>query len=197
MSEHSKRKSARTKLSKMGYACMGGHFAKGGHVKSEAAEDVHKHESHLHPGKPKTKLKAGGMAEGESSKPRADRLRRGGKTHGKKSHTTVNVVVGGQHPQPVPVPVPKPVPVPVNAGAMGAGGPPPGVGPIPPPPGPGAPPMGLKSGGRAKMKIDSQREDMSNIPPYRLKKGGKVPVPMSAGAGGGAGRLEKAKDYGA
>lgn len=201
MSENAKRKSARTKLSAMGYGNCGGHFAEGGHVKGDkAAADVHKHESHLHPGKPKTKLSDGGCAEGGGVKPRADRLARGGKPHkGKKGHTTVNVVVGSQHPQPVPVPVPKPVPVPVDPSM--AGGPPPGIGappggpaglPLPPPGGP----QGLKRGG--KVKMDSQRDSIKGIPDGQFKRGGRTKAyPIKDGAGGGLGRIQKAKEYGA
>lgn len=187
MSESSKRKKARDMLSNAGYKS-------GGHMKGDAKikSAVHQHEGHDHPGEKKTpiKLKAGGTAHGHKPKHRADRKGRG--------HTTVNVVVAGQHPKPVPVPIPKPVPVPVDpAMAAGAGAPPPGM-PMPPPDGGPQPPMGLKTGGRAK--VDSQRDPIKGIPDGQFKKGGrtrKMPVPMDAGAGGAKGRLEKAKDYGA
>lgn len=202
MTEHSKRKKARSMLSKAGYAKVGGHM-KGDDEK--IATGVHEHESAMHPGKKKTpiRLRDGGVAEGSEPKPRADRMSRGGHAkHKGKGHTTVNVMVGSGHPQPVPVPVPKPVPVPVNAGAGG----PPGAGPMPMPPGgvpdPNAPPMGLKTGGRAKKdKIDSQRSPIKGISDGQFKKGGrtrsKYTAPMEDGAGGGLGRLEKAKAYGA
>lgn len=196
--EHTRRKAARKKLTGMGYSV-------GGHMKGDdekIAKGVHEHESALHKGEKKTrlKLKDGGCADGGDVKPRADRMNRGGKSKHKGGHTTVNVVVAGQHPKPVPVPVPKPVPVPVNAGPAGpVGGPPPGAGPMPDP---NAPPMGLKSGGRAKgptFKMDSQRSPARNSSPGQFAKGGrtKMPVPMRDGSGGGLGRLAKAKEYGA
>lgn len=200
------RKKARTMLGKAGYSKMGGHFAKGGHVKGGAAEDVHKHETHLHKGQPKTKLKEGGCADGGVAKPRADRLARGGKTKHGKSHTTVNVVVGRSHPQPVPVP--KPIPVPVPAGA-GPGGP----GPMPPPPGAGAPPPGMppdgggpmpfKKGGRVHRANGgnaeaSQRDKIKGMPAGQFKRGGRTKgYPIEDGAGGGLARIQKAKAYGA
>lgn len=202
MSEHSKRKKARSMLTKAGYKS-------GGHMHADEAEDKALVKRMVK--KPALKLKDGGCAEGGSVKPRADRLARGGKAHGKggKGHTTVNVVVG--HPQPKPVPVPVPVP-------GGAGGPPPGAmagpgGPPPPdmPPPGGGGPMGLKRGGRAKramgggmppptMMGNSQRDAIGGMPMGQFKKGGrakeKFPVPMEFGGGGGKGRLEKIKDYG-
>src|ERR1700722_8299531 len=117
MSEHKKRKDGRKMLTKAGYKV-------GGHLASKADEmeaDTHikhgisEHESHLHPGKPKTRLhlKSGGNCEGLAAGGRSDRKPRGGK--GKKGGTTVNVVVAHPHPKPVPVPVP----------VGGPGGPPP------------------------------------------------------------------------
>lgn len=246
MMHHEKhgRKKARSMLSKAGYANCGGHFARGGHVKSDKAQDakmvaegVHEHESALHKGEKKTKLrlKDGGCADGGMAKPRADRLRRGGKTKHGKPHTQVNIAIGRSHPQPVPVPKPVPVPVPAG-GPPGAGpmaGPPPGAGPMPPPDGGGAPPMGLKRGGRAKradggalkdiligqglkgasqalplamaalkkggkVASDSGRDMKGGMPAGHFKKGGRTKVyPIDDGAGGGLGRLEKAKAYGA
>lgn len=193
MSEKHKRKDARKLLSRMGYK-SGGHM----HHADEAEDKVLIKKEMK---KARIKLKTGGVAEGDEPKPRADRLARGGNAHkGKKGgHTTVNVVVGGQHPQPVPVPVPKPVPVPVGGGGMpppGAGGTPPGMGPQGP-----MPPTGMKKGGRTRDPIDSQRDAIKGLPMGHFKKGGrtkaKYPVPMTEGAGGGLGRLKKIKDYGA
>ena len=230
------RKRARALLNRTGYKA-------GGHVKSDKAQDakmvaegVHEHESHMHKGQKKTKLrlKDGGCADGGMAKPRADRLRRGGKTKAHKPHTQVNVVVGRSHPAPVPVP--KPVPVPVPGGAPGPmAGPPPGAGPMPPPDGSmapgGAPPIGLKRGGRAKradggglkdiligqglkgasaalpiamaalkkggkVASGSGRDMKGGMPAGHFKRGGKT-YPIKDGAGGGEGRLQKAKAYGA
>lgn len=198
MAEHKHRKSAREKLTRMGYA-MGGHV-KGD--KEEVVKGVHAHEENLHKGKKKTpakKLKAGGSAEGKEPKHRADRLKRGGKAKGKggKSHVTVNVVnAHGSQPKPVPVPVP-------------VGGPPPGAGPMPPPGmGGGMPPPpdqgpgpGLKRGGRAKCAKGGQtstgRDSLptNRVPMGHFKKGGRAKVEYKAGAGSGLGRLEKAKNY--
>lgn len=198
MSERHKRKNARKMLTGAGYK-SGGHLAS---EKKMIGEAIREHDDQQHGGKKtRLRLRDGGCADGGMPKARADRKGRGMK--GGKAHTTVNVVVAG-HPgggggQPVPVPVPKPIPVPVNAGAGGPPMPPggggmPGAGPMPPP--------GLKRGGRAKApKIDSQRDTKGGMPAGHFKNGGKTkgkfPVPMEEGAGGGLGRIQKAKDYGA
>ena len=205
--EIGKRKKAREMLGRMGYKA-------GGHVKAHPDEAEDKALIKREVSKAKIKLKCGGMAEGGDVKPRADKLKRGGKTHGKhsKGHTTVNVVVGA-HSKPQPVPVPVPV-----------GGPPPGAGgpPMPPPPdggagmmppggpggAPGGPPMGLKTGGRAKRDMggaapgpkasNSQRDPIGGMPDGHFKKGGKTKgYPIETGSGGGIARLDKAKAYGA
>jgi hypothetical protein len=202
------RKRARTLLNKSGYGHIGGHFAKGGHVKghSDEKEDEALIKREVKKTALKHKLRDGGCAEGGSVKPRADRLARGGKAKGKhgKPHTQVNIAIGRSHPQPVPSPVPVPVPGGAPPGGPMAG-PPPGAGPMPPPDGgmpPGGPPMGLKRGGRAKsVASDSGRDEKGGMPAGHFKKGGrakgKYPVPMQFGGGGGKGRLEKIKDYGA
>lgn len=126
MSESNRKKSARASLVRAGYKA-------GGSVKNDEAEDkrlvrmgVHKHESALHPGEPKTKLKDGGAASGEKSRSRADKSPRG--------KTTINIVVGTDKQQaPVPMPVP-PMAAPAPRPPMPAGAP--GM------------PVGLKSGGR-------------------------------------------------
>lgn len=219
MMHHEKhgRKKARAMLGRAGYKA-------GGHVKAhpDEAEDKALIKKEVKPSALKKHLKDGGCADGGMAKPRADRLARGGKAKGHKSHTTVNVVVGRSHPQPVPVP--KPVPVPVPGGAPGGpmAGPPPGAGPMPPPPdGGGAPPMGLKRGGRAKRAggggtpikdiligeglkalksggkaSDSGRGTKGGIPAGHFKRGGKT-YPIEDGAGGGLARMQKAKAYGA
>lgn len=189
MAESDKRKNGRALLNRTGYGSKaGGHLSKHADkyaTKHEIVDAVHEHEGNMHSGRKKTrlKLKDGGVAEGFAPKRRADRLARGGKAK-KHGHTTVNVLVGGDHPSE-----PKPVPVPVPVPGGGAGGPPPMAGPPPgmmPPgaggPPPGMPPPGAKKGGRIEHNA--------------LKRGGRAKG-FEAGSGGGLGRLEKAEAYGA
>ena len=190
MAEHEKRKNARALLTKSGYSKLGGHLTKRPDEiadKHEISEGIHQHEGARHKGQPKTRLKLrdGGNCEGMAAGGRSDRKPRGAKGKGKKGGTTVNVIVAHPHPKPVPVPVP------VGAGAGPGGPPPPGMppgagpgGPPMPPPDGGGPPMGAKKGGRVGLKKGGKAK-------------GKFPVKMEFGAGGGLGRLEKAKDYGA
>lgn len=53
-------------------------YASGGAIDEGDKEAVHKHESHLHKGEPKTKLKSGGMAPGKKPAQRMDKRARGG-----------------------------------------------------------------------------------------------------------------------
>ena len=129
-----------------------------------AVEDVHKHENHLHPGEPKTKLRDGGAVQGRARGGRADRPKG-------SSKTVVNIVIppGGGAGGPPAMP---PRPMMPTGGAA----PPPGAGMAPRPPmggmapmPPGAPPPGAMMPPRAR--------------------GGR----MTAGAGGGEGRIQKAE----
>lgn len=194
MAEHKHTKKARALLVRAGYKA-------GGSLRHpDEAEDkkligkaFKEHDAQLHGGKrTKLKLSDGGCAMGGEPRARGDRKPRG--KHGHK--TVVNVVVGRGAPDKQPVPVPVPVPPP-GAGPVLAGGP-----PVPPPgmvpPGP----LGQKHGGRSFKKggkVDSMRSKIKGLPDGRLKRGGraKAAVPMTAGAGGGEGRLQKIKDYGA
>lgn len=152
-----------------------GGYKSGGAVDSKVKAGVHQHEKHMHKGEKETKLhlKRGGVADGEHGKQRIGKYARGGPTSSKKG-TTVNVVIAGSGGQQQP---PQRVPVPVPAG------PPPGM--------PPRPPMGAAPAAPGGM------------PPARppMNTGGRIkklaPHKYDAGSGGGLGRLEKAKEYGA
>ncbi|HEY1806024.1 MAG TPA: hypothetical protein VGG45_16240 [Terracidiphilus sp.] len=171
--ERHSRKRAREMLTKAGYK-SGGHLHT---TKKLIGEAVHEHEGALHKHEKKTpiRLKDGGCAEGRAMGGRPDRKPRGAGGGKKGGHTTVNVVVPHSAPQTMPVPVPHPMPMPPPQGAAPGGAPP--MGP-PKPPGAMPPPGmgGMKKGGHVK-----------KMKGYPIKDGG----------GGGEGRLEKAKAYGA
>lgn len=150
---------------------------------------------------------------------RADRPNRasGGKV-GKKATTVVNVITSGAQPAPPPPPMMPP------PGAMAPPPPPPPPGPPPGamgPPGAGGPPMGpppgmpmrAKGGGvksvgmkvGTKVSHDKGKNDLGDINRPRVvtfKAGGAVKSftayngsNKAGGAGGGKGRLAKARAY--
>lgn len=150
--------------------------AKGGRIAHRAGVRAHAPAKHAHTGTHghKHQAKPKGYADGGSvdgGKPKSRHDRKGG--------ATVNVIVaGGGQPQPRPVPVPVPAgrPAMPPGGSAGLGAAPP---PMPPRPMPGGPPIG-----GAGMPPPGMR-------PPGMKRGGAAK--MDAGAGGGMGRLEKAK----
>lgn len=113
------------------------------------------HDAQMHGGK-HTKLKLrkdGGAVEGESAKPRNDRLTRaeGGGAKRSPKHSQVNVIIAGGHGNPAggdamahPMMPPMGGP-PIHPPMMPPGAPPPGP-PMMPPPGPPGPP-GMPPGG--------------------------------------------------
>jgi hypothetical protein len=110
----------------------------------------------------------GGVLDG-GTRPMGGRMARasGGKA---KKGMNVNIVIA---PQGGGAPPPRPMPPPMGASPAGIPAPPPGA--MAPPGAP--PPMGP--------------------PPMARKHGGRTNYPIDAGAGGGQGRLEKIKAYGA
>lgn len=166
---------------------------RGGGAVHDAAQDrrmiadaVHKHERHDHAGEPLTKLRGGGAVKGEMGARRADKYARGGQVKsGSKSPAKINIVIatGGGEPERQ-MAFQQGAQVGTKMGAMAAAKPPmpsrpPMVGappPMPPPPMPGAPGAIPPGGGMMPR-------------PGMMKRGGRL---LTAGAGGGEGRLEKA-----
>lgn len=146
----------------------------------DIARGVHAHESHLHPGKPKTKLKSGGEVEGHAGRHHLGRRARGGAA---KKSTHVNVIVapqagGGMTPAAMP---PRP---PVAA----APPPPRPAMPPPPPPAQGMPPpgMGARPPGMMKRGGGIQKTEESGKPweaTMQSKRGGRT---MKRDLGGAA-----------
>lgn len=120
--------------------------------------------------------KSGGPAINDGTRPVAGRLARkgGGRT---KKGTTVNVIIAPQGGQKTPM-MPMGAPPPGGPVGMHQGAPPPA--PMGPPAGAPPPMMARKSGGRTLEKDGG-----------KLVKPGAYPI--DSGAGGGLGRLEKAK----
>lgn len=182
-----RRKHASGILSRNGY----------GNMKDLATDAVHEHEAHMHKGDKKTKIKlsSGGEAKGKSPRHTLDRKPRaaGGRNKGhKEPRVAVNVINAGKQPVPVPMPGagmggPRP-PAPMAAPPAPMG-PPPGANPMAahppmggPAPGMGMRPNGLHTGGRAKRAGGGPVRDKDGDMPH-----------LEGGAGGGLGRLEKAK----
>jgi hypothetical protein len=126
----------------------------------------------------------------ESTRPTGGRMARKHGGSAGKGKMNVNIIIGAGHKDGMgpphqggmpPSPAGNPMAIPPNGlppsgPPLGAGGPPPNGPPMPPPPSAGGPPpmMGRKTGGRVAMY-----------------------APKQHGAGGGLGRLQKLKAYGA
>lgn len=186
MSSHDefRQQAKRDHAAKVKHHAGGGAVMKGEKALIERA--VAQHESHDHPGKPKTKLKlaTGGVAE-DRAPARLDRAR-GGKAKSGKGHTNVNVIVAPPHPpgppggmMPPPGMAPHPPMPPPGAGGPPGAGLPPGL----PPGGPGLPPGAAGPGGPPGAPM---------MKPPGMKVGGLV----KAGSGSAEGRKDKIKAYG-
>lgn len=157
-------------------------------ARSDEAEDrqmvkrgVHEHESALHKGSPKTKLKlaSGGAISGRATGGRLDRHARGGRT--KKHGTQVNIIVKSGDKEKEQMAAQQGMAMGAKAAMAQAPkppmGPPPGAGapPMMPPPGAGGPP------------------GMPPRPPGAMQRGGKIT--LKTGSGGGMARLQKNRSY--
>ncbi len=154
----------------------------------EVRKGISEHEKQLHSGK-KSRLKLacggradGGRAEGEAPKSRLDRKSRahGGRNKGKEAKVAVNVINAGSKPS-MPMPPMGGAPMPPRPPMAPPQPPPPGAAGAPPmPQRPPMPPQGGMPGGRP----------FKSGGPVRNKS---IGVHLEGGAGGGLGRLEKAK----
>lgn len=174
------------------YASRAG-YAAGGDVAQDKAmvkSAVAQHEKHDHPGTPETalKLRRGGSAvKGEMPMERLDKRARGGRV------PKVIVNVQTSNPAEKQMAAQQGLQQGVKVGAAlvahdaGAGGPPgaPG-GPMPP----GAPPPGMMPPGALPPRPPMAGLRPGGLPPPGMHAAGGA-VKMAAGAGGGAGRLEK------
>jgi hypothetical protein len=118
-----------------------------------------------------------GSIQGE--RPKGGRLPRKAGGRASKGKTNINIIIGAGKDQPSPMPMPPP----------GLPPHPPGPMPAMAPPGPGAPP-GLPPQIAAAMAA----QQGAGPPPMPRKRGGRTT--LSAGAGSGEGRLEKAEMQG-
>jgi hypothetical protein len=217
MAEIPGRKAARRIMNSAGYGSRGGHLGRADGGAADDAEDrsmvrsgVGQHESAMHPGRPKTRLRfqEGGSISGEEAPPRHDsRSRRG---HGEGRAPRVNILIhSSPHPHPGASamdqgagagPGAPPPPAPPGSPPPGMPGMPPHGGPGPLPPNMGLPqgtPLGAGPGGPLPPGLGG----MPPRPPGMARGGragcdeggrtGKSPKVLTAGSGSGAGRLAK------
>lgn len=136
--------------------------------------------------------------EGGKSKPRLDKMARGGRAKKPSINININTAPHGGEPHIPPA-------LAAMATAAAQGGPPPlgppGGGPPMPPPGmkpPGGPPMGMKRGGPISglSTPENNKKWSSYASGNSYASGGAVRYPISAGSESGVGRLQKSKAQG-